>query len=178
MSDMRTNSVSPAFDYLAAFEPTLLPCQSMNALASPHQLVDQVPWPPDRIEMTYTIQREGSRHWFRDVATRVSELVEMPHDWNGYGEKRPHPSAAKRVVNLLDSIEYDGPAPEIVPLPDGGMQIEFHSKHGDIEIEVPPSGPAHVWVSLDSEVDDWRASGRYPGGVARLRSVLRGYLGG
>lgn len=159
---------------LGPFESTLKEAtSSSNALPAQGYEYNE-PWLPERLEMSF--ERKGSSWpWFDDVVNRVVYLAGLGTNWNGYGESRPHPSSGKRVVRILQAIDYRGPAPTVVPLSDGGMQVEWHGAVGDIEIEVPPSGPATAWVSMNSD-EDWLVDRHH--GVDRLRKAVETFMAG
>ena len=73
-------------------------------------------------------------------------MLALGDNWNGYGERAVHKGALKRAVNVLDVIGVDGPCPDIVPTSDGGVQLEWASTDGEIEVEIPPVGLASVFI--------------------------------
>ena len=76
--------------------------------------------------------------WFGAVVERLGQYLSLGEDWNGYGENAITTQAVVRTVNLLTQVAMKGPAPAVVPMSDGGIQIEWHYGGTEIEIEVPP----------------------------------------
>lgn len=106
---------------------------------------------PDRREITLRVSRELSeRPWFNDVFSRLCRLLALGDNWNGYGERAVHEGAVKRAMEVLDVVGVDGPCPDVVPTSEGGVQLEWTSSASEIEVEIPPVGPALVFVVDDS----------------------------
>lgn len=102
---------------------------------------------PERREVTLRVSRRLSeRPWFHEVLARFRRLLVLGDNWNGYGERPVHESAVKRAVNVLDAVGAAGPRPDVVPTADGGIQIEWSGAGFEVEVEVPPVGPASVLV--------------------------------
>ncbi len=102
----------------------------------------------------------ASSVWFQKAVRDLVDLLNMGPNWNGYGEKVIHPASAKRLVNLLDRMPYQGPPVAIVPLPNGGLQLEWHRGPKSVEVEIPPAGEAEGWFVDDSnkQEDEWVVS--------------------
>ena len=85
--------------------------------------------------------------WFGEFAARLSELLALEENWNGYGEKGIDARCAVRAVGLVGLLCPHGPAPVAVPVHDGSIQLEWRDvawrgkKRSDIEVEIPPEGP-------------------------------------
>jgi hypothetical protein len=80
---------------------------------------------------------------------RLGQYLSYSENWNGYGEKAITGQAVARTVNLLTQLAMEGPEPVVVPMSDGGIQIEWHCGGTEIEIEVPPDDrESSVYVTL------------------------------
>lgn len=102
---------------------------------------------PERRELTLHLSATLFRQpWFRPTLDRMLEFLSMEENWNGYGERPIHDSAVKRAVDVLNEICPNGPGPSVVPTPRGGLQIEWAAGDFEIEVEIPPSGPALVLI--------------------------------
>ena len=102
---------------------------------------------PERREITLQLSAALFRQqWFRPTLDRMIEFLSLEENWNGYGERPIHDSAVKRAVDILNEICPNGPGPSVVPTPRGGLQIEWAVGDFEIEVEIPPSGPALVLV--------------------------------
>ncbi|MXY78953.1 MAG: hypothetical protein F4Y94_04515 [Chloroflexi bacterium] len=102
--------------------------------------------------------------WFNPIRIQLNGFFALGANWNGYGELPIHESAVKRVVDVLDTICADGPAPQVVPMSDGGVQIEWMDGALEIEVEVPPFGPAQILIVEPSgeEIEMAASSSRSP----------------
>lgn len=136
------------------------------------------PWPVDRHELTFEVHATtASCAWFQRAVDEFVALLNLGPNWNGYGERAVHPASVKRLVRLLDEISFRGLAPSIVPLPDGGVQAEWHRGDASLEIEVPPVGDAHAYAcGLSGGDTDWVAN--RGDGLKVLAGSLRELLGG
>ena len=87
--------------------------------------------------------------WIMAIFGRIAELAQLGENWDSYGA-RPVQNwsalAAARVLSYL--VEYDSPAPSIVPTPDGHVQVEWHTNGIDLEIEFV--GPALIHVAFEN----------------------------
>lgn len=102
---------------------------------------------PERREITLqTSAALRGQQWFRPTLDRMREFLSLGENWNGYGERPIHDSAVKRAVDVLNEICPSGPAPSVVPTARGGLQIEWAAEDFEIEVEIPPSGPALVLI--------------------------------
>lgn len=80
------------------------------------------------------------------VLDQMNELLALPADWNSYGAKPISPDACTEAFNILRNEEWAGPLPTVVPTPRGGVQLEWHSKERDVEIEVLPDWSIGVLI--------------------------------
>lgn len=60
---------------------------------------------------------------------RLDSLVGLQDGWDGYRGKAPTNEALATAANLC-----------VIPLPNGGVQIEMHAGGADIEIEICAHG--------------------------------------
>ena len=103
---------------------------------------------PERREVTLEVSRELLEcPWFRQTLKRFFRLMALRDDWNGYGERAVHDGAVKRAMSVLREVGVDGPPPDVVPTAEGGVQLEWAGAGWEIEVEVPPVGPAAVWIA-------------------------------
>lgn len=73
--------------------------------------------------------------WLRPAISRVEELTALAPGWNSYNAKPIDAGVAMEAVAfLLDHAYRTVPEPSIVPLADGGIQIEWHDGGVDLEI--------------------------------------------
>lgn len=98
--------------------------------------------------------------WWDSIEARLAVLRQLPQDWNGYGAAPLNADTVNRAAGVLASLtDHSTPEPSIVPAVRGGVQIEWHTMVGDLEIEFRPSGGTQVLFSeattgQDTELDD------------------------
>ena len=86
--------------------------------------------------------------WLVSTSDRINELVRLPLGWDGHDGRPVNFDVADFAVQfLLQTLEPDGPAPLVVPLSYGGLQLEWHEQGIDLEIEV--EAPNRIFVSFE-----------------------------
>lgn len=78
------------------------------------------------------------RHpWNEGFINRISDLMKLQRNWNGYGAEPVGFHAAQFAVSMVASAcpPYVS-EPQVVPGPNGDLQIEWHSLEYDIELHV------------------------------------------
>lgn len=89
--------------------------------------------------------------WLKPVQTRIRQLSELRYDWDHQGGARINREVLFFAWHVIrETFENDTPPPAIVPLSYGGVQIEWHEKAIDLEIEIEAPFRVHVWYR-DSE---------------------------
>ncbi len=100
-----------------------------------------------------TAKRPVKPEWLRDVASRLVELTRLPHDWDLEGGDPVDPSAARSAfIIIMDLAQQLALRPEIVPVGDGAVMIEWHTPSADLEIEIGPDFEGSVFFR--DRVDD------------------------
>ncbi len=90
--------------------------------------------------------------WIRDAVSKVSELTALRPDWDTYGANAVDAAAAARVAEfLLDHAFGDLSAPSVVPMTDGGLQLEWHRGGLNLEISFSSTEPGVYIEDLDSQ---------------------------
>ena len=81
------------------------------------------------------IQRRASLDWVNDLSAHVNRAIALEPNWDSYGAKPTELSAAIQTsLFLINNLNQDQPLPSIVPTNKGGLQIEWHRLHRDLEI--------------------------------------------
>lgn len=91
--------------------------------------------------------------WFDDVLATVRELLALGSNWNGSNEQAIHPKAIKRAMNILRTVGEEGPRPDLVPMSDGSVQLEWIYRRQEIKIESPPFGLMTIYIR-DPQTED------------------------
>jgi hypothetical protein len=86
--------------------------------------------------------------WLGPTAKRLPELLALAHNWDKQGGKPIRIDIVMFAMTFLARMALpEMPAPQIVPLSDGGLQMEWHLK--DLDVEVAFIQPNLVDVSFE-----------------------------
>lgn len=81
-----------------------------------------------------------------EAKSKLLELLKLPENWDSYGA---HPIKLEAAVAAFELIallmEDQTPMPSIIPTPKGNIQLEWHTRGIDLEIEVVSSTLLHVY---------------------------------
>jgi hypothetical protein len=93
--------------------------------------------------------------WVQPTLAALHRLLGLPENWDGHGGKQIRVENVQFAYHFLaQTLHPNTPAPQIVPLSHGGLQLEWHQKGIDLEVEV--IRPNEIFVSFE----DHRAAGR------------------
>ena len=86
------------------------------------------------------------RAWLGDQArAQLDELLQLEPQWDGHRAKVISIAAVRGAVESLFRIADEvSLAPQFFPLPDGGVQYEWHVGGESVEVEVDGSGVAYA----------------------------------
>ncbi len=73
--------------------------------------------------------------WVGPTIVAFVGIQNLTDNWNSYGAKAVNRDLINQSLFVLGSVmQPDSPAPSVVPLDDGGLQIEWHRRQQDLEI--------------------------------------------
>jgi hypothetical protein len=76
-----------------------------------------------------------TEHW---IARQLRALLDLPPNWDTYGARPISDLAAEDARLLILQLLDQGVAPPVlVPLPDGGVSVEWHRPSRELAIEFP-----------------------------------------
>lgn len=109
--------------------------------------------------------------WLMPTIQSLRDLLQLPGDWDGYGAVQIQERIAqKALMVLVEVMENDAPAPSVVPLSDGGIQVEWHRRGRSLEIEFPADGaPGFYYYGDGSELES-------EGQVSRSYDRIQAYI--
>ncbi len=92
---------------------------------------------------------QGNLRWLADhVQTEVNTILALGEGWDGHRAKPITDGAAGSTIGLVFALCDDlSLPPQFFPLPDGGIQIEWHVGGDAVEVEIDASGDAHALVT-------------------------------
>ncbi|RPI87568.1 MAG: hypothetical protein EHM42_05090, partial [Planctomycetaceae bacterium] len=103
-----------------------------------------VGWPQATREYHYPfLNREVVIHsqtpprWMEPVLAALDNLGRLPENWDSYGAVPIRQASLWAAVELLADVMHDEtPLPTAVPTSHGAVQLEWHTRGIDLEIEV------------------------------------------
>lgn len=88
--------------------------------------------------------------WNIKLSRNVDRLRKLSRGWDGPRSFPIDNSLLNRVTALiresLASLGSNAHAPFVVPLANGGVQVEWHTVRGELEFELAANGKASIWV--------------------------------
>jgi hypothetical protein len=122
--------------------PTALAYQEESWSGSPTMLTTRPRSQPPQNSTVFSNSRPA---WANDALQKLGALMELPAGWDGHRGNLITSVAVTYTFNILGRIMQPGvPLPSITPLSYGGVQLEWHRKGWDVEIEV--FGPGRLQV--------------------------------
>ena len=77
--------------------------------------------------------------WFDPVMQGFADLITLDPKWDSYRGKIIERAVIEKAIAVLDALlTPTSPAPSIVPLSSGGLQVEWHRSDQDLEIVFEP----------------------------------------
>ncbi len=143
------------------------------ALADPlvRTTPQESPWRPAR-RIAIRAPRRDLPEELLHALERACELQQLPRGWNSYGADPVSDTAFRQTIEFLTAYVVRGIAgPVLVPTVRGGVQLEWHRRGVDIEIEVGPDG-AVSWCAEDRHSGEEVEAG-LAGHEATVRTWLR-----
>jgi hypothetical protein len=96
--------------------------------------------------------------WLRPVLAGLETILSLPEGWNSYRAHRVDGQAAIRAIQLLlDTAQAETPAPSVVPTAPGGVQLEWHMRAIDLEVEITPDLQVAVAYDDTATQAEWEA---------------------
>jgi hypothetical protein len=94
--------------------------------------------------------------WLRPTVAAMNRLLDLPPNWDSYGARPIVPGALVAALQLLQqTMQPDTPPPSVVPMPSGGVQLEWHRRGIEFEIELTPGGEVSAAYEDDRTGESW-----------------------
>lgn len=88
----------------------------------------------------------GRLTWGAAVFQRVLQLASLGENWDGRGSSRVAPDTLAFVLVLLtQTMPPDAPAPGMIPLGKGGVQLIWHTVDAELEVEVAKPNDVYIY---------------------------------
>jgi len=79
--------------------------------------------------------------WAYKVLSKTNDLLNLNLAWDSYSAIAIQKKSVEKMLDILFSLASSTtPAPSLVPLPDGGVQIEWHDGTRDLELSFQSDG--------------------------------------
>lgn len=112
-------------------------------------------------------------NWVRPTISALNEIGSLPENWDTYGAKAANPDLMRESFSILQLVmQPTSPAPSVVPLSDGGIQLEWHQKSQDLEITFPMFETAQYYYKSRATGVVQEGSAEEIGSLARLMGGL------
>lgn len=93
--------------------------------------------------------------WLSNTINKLEYIFNLPENWDSYGANQIVETSALVSINLIfQLLTKNIPEPSVVPINNGGIQIEWHMRNIDLEIEVQPTSIVSVYMDdLNNEFE-------------------------
>jgi hypothetical protein len=110
----------------------------------------------------------ASSHWFVPTIEQFESVLALRPGWDSYNARSVDRGSAAETVKLLsETISREAEAPWVVPLPDGGVQLEWHRGQLDVEVTLSPTEGRTLYL------EDLRSGEVWSGELDDLLDLLR-----
>ena len=94
--------------------------------------------------------------WVIPVKRRFEELLSLPPNWDSYGAQQLNPRYLQIALDLLSEVMLPRtPHPSIVPTTSGSLQLEWHTRGIDLEVEFIAPGRWNVLFVDSTTGEEW-----------------------
>ena len=128
---------------------------------------------PEAIGSQLRVLVESDRpRWLNPLMRGLEIVLALPPGWDSYGAPAIRLASAEAALQFAASyLRANCPAPSVVPLSSGGVQLEWNRPGAQIEVAFEPSEPTLFSVTdITTGADD----GEIPRDQAKLRKYLEG----
>ena len=109
--------------------------------------------------------------WHEPLMRGVSALGQLPPNWDSYGAVPPDARIVARAVGFISRLLGPAsPAPFVVPLATGGLQMEWH--RNDIDLEVVFDRDEQPFFYCRNRISSEESEHELPNGSHLLREIL------
>jgi hypothetical protein len=92
---------------------------------------------PAKVRARQSAPLTGATAEYVQTVSRLIDLLQLPNGWNSYNARPISRDNVTFAVNLLGRLMRKGtPVPNVVPRVRGGVQLEWHTKGINIEIDI------------------------------------------
>jgi hypothetical protein len=108
-----------------------------------------VPTPRVDVQSQEITELQRPVRWLASALADVARIANLPQNWDGYGSAPLGVKEREHVTKLLSSLDNaDLPAPNIVPISGGGIQIEWQYHGRELELEIVASSEELMFLKV------------------------------
>jgi hypothetical protein len=119
----------------------------------------------------------------RPTLERLAGFAALGRNWDSYGGLPSAPRAISTATELLVLLADHLPELEptrivpyaVVPVADGGVQLEWRGRRSEVEVEVGPGG-AIDWLLIDRDAEQDRYSEQHDVEIQNARDLVADVL--
>jgi len=114
----------------------------------------------------------GTPVWVDAFLDRINAVGDLQAGWDGAVARAVSDAAVTCAMNFITEVmERDTPAPAVVPVNDGGLQLEWQYPALRVEVYIAPDGIVTAWLrEPDQETElDYYPSARIAQALKALR---------
>jgi len=121
-ADWRPSATTTIMSWTAALSAQIRPHRALRYPFAGGEIIVTIP--------------DSSPPWVVPTIERLGGLLALEQGWDSYGSPCIDPRYVGAAVRLiLDAMQDDTPVPSVVPTSRGGVQLEWHTRGIDLEVE-------------------------------------------
>lgn len=102
------------------------------------------------------------------------QLTQLPRDWDSYDGLPMTPAALSNAMTFLAGfVDADSAAPSVVPMSDGGVQLEWHRGDLDVEVSFPTIDEPELYIYDLTSGEEFQGDPLRPGDLKAYAHRLR-----
>ena len=123
--------------------PTFNKCEDRSFLSDDDYLPEDIKIEVDNINPSA---------WITEVVTKAANLLSLRKSWDSYNACVIKENAIDSMIRVLYSFNQKStPMPSLVPLSNGEVQIEWHVKNRNLELEINENGISNLFYYDSSD---------------------------
>ena len=93
------------------------------------------------------VETSTEEAWLRPILREFARILALQTNWDSYGAREVDPGCIRFAIEELlpFAMRLNTPLPSVVPTNTGGVQLEWHARGIDLEVEVMAPGRLHVF---------------------------------
>ena len=93
--------------------------------------------------------------WQIDAVKKILSFRSLLPNWDSYGSEPVNERAINVALDLIDYVGFGNvPAPRVIPVSGGGIQLEWVKGNRELEVEIHPHGSIDYLTVHDGEPTD------------------------